>query len=326
MKGKRLFGIVILLCVLLAASSAFAAPRVIKVGHSGNAQFPYQLYLEKWGKQIAEATNNRYTLEVYHSDLYGKQSQLIEGCQLGTRDMVMATGSLLTSYSPKIGVLNLPFLFNDSEEAYKVLHGPVGDEFAESLAKRNLVVLGWFESGFRHLFPPKPVNTPDDLKGMKLRVVNSAEMIDTINAMGASAVPMGFNDVYSAWQLGTIDGCEGTLTHMLTQKYYELTKTAALVGYMYMPGVLIMSNKLWSSIPAEDQAIFIEEAKKVSRFSYDNQRSLDAEEVKQCEAQGVVFTRPDKEPFRQAVAPVYEKYREKYGEMLDKILAATGRK
>ncbi len=170
------------------------------------------------------------------------------------------------------------------------------------------------------------MNTPDDLKGMKLRVVNSAEMIDTINAMGASAVPMGFNDVYSAWQLGTIDGCEGTLTHMLTQKYYELTKTAALVGYLYMPGVLIMSNKLWSSIPAEDQAIFIEEAKKVSRFSYDNQRSLDAEEVKQCEAQGVVFTRPDKEPFRQAVASVYEKYSDKYGDMLDKIMKATGRK
>lgn len=91
-KGKRLFGTVILLCVLLTASSAFAAPRVIKVGHSGNAQFPYQVYLEMWGKQIAEATNNRYVLEVYHSDLYGKQNQLIEGCQLGTRDMVMATG------------------------------------------------------------------------------------------------------------------------------------------------------------------------------------------------------------------------------------------
>jgi tripartite ATP-independent transporter DctP family solute receptor len=324
--NKKLLGFAIALCVLLSAASAFAAPKVIKVGHSGNAQFPYQIYLEMWGKQIAEATDNRYQLEVYHSDLYGKQNQLIEGCQLGTRDMVMATGSLLTSYSPKIGVLNLPFLFNDSEEAYAVLHGAVGNEFADSLASRNLIVIGWFESGFRHLFPPRPVNHPDDLKGMKLRVVNSAEMIDTINAMGASAVPMGFNDVYSAWQLGTIDGCEGTLTHMITQKYYELTKTSALVGYMYMPGVLIMSKKLWNSIPPADQAIFIEQAKKVSRFSYDNQKSLDAEEIKQCEAQGVVFTRPDKEPFRQAVASVYEKYNSKYGDMLDKILTATGRK
>ncbi|HBA55282.1 MAG TPA: hypothetical protein DCZ04_12735, partial [Syntrophorhabdus aromaticivorans] len=148
MINKKLLGFAIALCVLLSAASAFAAPKVIKVGHSGNAQFPYQIYLEMWGKQIAEATDNRYQLEVYHSDLYGKQNQLIEGCQLGTRDMVMATGSLLTSYSPKIGVLNLPFLFNDSEEAYAVLHGAVGNEFADSLASRNLIVIGWVESGF----------------------------------------------------------------------------------------------------------------------------------------------------------------------------------
>ncbi len=327
MKKTILWGTLFLTCILFV-SSAFAAPRVIKVGHSGNTQHCYQLYLDMWGEKIAEATNNRYKLEVYHSDLYGKQNQLIEGCQLGTTDMVMATGSLLTSYSPKIGVLNLPFLFRDSNEAYEVLNGTVGKEFEESLAQRNLMVLGWWESGFRHLFPPRnrPVNHPDDLKGVKLRVVNSAEMIDTINALGASAIPMNFNDVYSAWQLGTIDGCEGTLVHMLAQKYYELTNTSALVGYMYMPGVLIMSKRLWDSIPPADQAIFREEARKMSTFSFEYQRGIDADEIRQCEEFGVVFTRPDKDPFIKAVAPVYEKYRPKYGEMIDKIHAATGRK
>ncbi len=321
---KRVF---VLLCLALfivfAASTAFAAPKVIKIGHTGTQDHHYQMYLETWAKKVSEATDNRYTFEIYPSDLYGKPNQLIEGAQLGTTDMVLATGSLLTSYNPKIGVLSLPFLFKDSQEAHDILNGPVGKEFEEGLAKRNLIILGWWENGMRHLFPGKPVNEIGDLRGMKLRVINSAEMIDTINAFGASAVPMSFNDVYSAWQLGTIDGCEGTTTHMLTQKYFELTKTSALLWYMHVSNPLVASKRLWQSIPPEDQAIFLDEARKMSAFSFEFQRKMDEEEIKKCEELGVVFTRPDREPFVEAVKPVYEKYRSKYGDMIDKIQAIT---
>jgi tripartite ATP-independent transporter DctP family solute receptor len=298
-------------------------PQVINVGHTGTKDHPYQMYLEKWGKAVTEATGGRYTFEIYPSDLYGTPNQLIEGCQLGTSDMVLATGSLLSTYSPKVGVLNLPFLYENSMQAYEVLNGPVGDEFNEVLAERNLIVLGWWENGMRHLFPPHPVNRPGDLKGLKLRVVNSSEMIDTINAFGAIAVPMAFNDVYSAWQLKTIDGCEGTTTHMVTQKYYELTKNGALLWYMHVPNPLIMAKALWNNIPESDQAIFLEEARKMSRFSFEYQLKMEEEEIKQCEGYGVVFTRPDRGAFIKLVEPVYEKYRPQYGEMLDKILALT---
>ncbi|MDR2179700.1 MAG: TRAP transporter substrate-binding protein [Synergistaceae bacterium] len=321
---KDLIKVFALLVVLLGlCGETAAAPRTIKVGHTGTKDHHYQMYLEKWAETISKATDNRYVFEVYPSDLYGTPNQLIEGCQLGTSDMVLATGSLLTSYSPIVGVLNLPFLFKTSQQACDVLNGPIGKEFEDSLAKRNLIVLGWWENGMRHIFPAVPVNSPEDLKGVKLRVINSAEMIDTINAFGASAVPMGFNEVYSAWQLKTIDGCEGTITHMLTQKYYELTKTAALLWYMHVPNPLIISKQLWDSIPAADQAIFVEEARKMSRFSFDFQREMDAKEIKQCEDLGVVFTRPDREPFVKLVQPVYDKYRPKYGEILDKILELT---
>ncbi|MEA4881794.1 MAG: TRAP transporter substrate-binding protein, partial [Synergistaceae bacterium] len=302
MKRRLFLGTLLLVVLLVMTSSAFAAAKVIKIGHTGTKDHHYQMYLETWAEKVSKATDNRYTFEVYPSDLYGKPNQLIEGCQLGTTDMVLATGSLLASYSPKVGVLNLPFLFKDSQEAHDILNGPIGKEFDESLAKRNLIVLGWWENGMRHLFPPKPVNGIEDLKGLKLRVINSAEMIDTINAFGASAVPMAFNDVYSAWQLKTIDGCEGTITHMLTQKYYELTKSAALLWYMHVPNPLVASKRLWDSIPDADKAIFLDEAKKMSSFSFDYQRQRDEKEIKQCEELGVVFTRPDREPFVKAVA------------------------
>jgi tripartite ATP-independent transporter DctP family solute receptor len=296
---------------------------VIKVGHTGTKEHPYQMYLENWSAAVTEKTNGRYTFEIYPSDLYGTPNQLIEGCQLGTSDMVLATGSLLPTYSPKVGVLNLPFLYDSSMQAFEVLNGPIGKEFDDSLAEKNLIVLGWWENGMRHLFPPSPVNKPEDLKGMKLRVVNSVEMIDTINAFGAIAVPMGFNEVYSAWQLKAIDGCEGTTTHMVTQKYYELTKTGTLLWYMHVPNPLIMSKRLWETIPAEDKQIFLDEAKKMAKFSFEYQNEMEAQEIAECEKLGVVFTRPDRQPFKDAVKPVYEKHRAKYGEILDKILAAT---
>ena len=173
----------------------------------------------------------------------------------------------------------------------------------------------------RHLFPPRPVNKPEDLKGLKLRVINSKPMIETINAMGAIAVPMAFNDVYSAWQMKTIDGCEGTITHMLTQKYYELTKTAALLWYMHVPNPLIMSKKLWGRIPDADKAIFIDEAKKMSVFSFDFQAKADEGDIKKCEELGVVFTRPDRQPFIDLCKPVWEIFRPDYGDMIDRIIA-----
>jgi tripartite ATP-independent transporter DctP family solute receptor len=306
-----------------AGAASGGGGRVIKVGHTGAKEHPYQMYLENWAKAIGERTGGKYTFEIYPSDLYGTPNQLIEGCQLGTSDMVLATGSLLASYSPIVGVLNLPFLYENSMQAFEVLNGPVGEEFNKSLAEKNLIVLGWWENGMRHLFPPRPVEKPADLKGMKLRVVNSAEMIDTINAFGAIAVPMAFNDVYSAWQLKTIDGCEGTTTHMVTQKYYELTKTGALLWYMHVPNPLIMAKDLWKNIPAADQVVLLEEAKKMGKFSFEYQAEMEANEIKQCEGLGVVWTRPDRAPFIKLVEPVYEKYRPKYGEILDKILAVT---
>lgn len=311
------------LALLVVFAGAASAAKVIKVGHTGTKDHYYQMYLENWAKAVTERTEGRYTFEIYPSDLYGKPNQLIEGCQLGTADMVLATGSLLSAYSKIVGVLDMPFLFESEKQASDVLNGPIGDELSESLAKKNLIVLAWWENGMRHLFPPRPVNKPEDLKGLKLRVINSKIMIETINAMGAIAVPMAFNDVYSAWQMKTIDGCEGTITHMLTQKYYELTKTSALLWYMHVPNPLIMSKKLWKTIPEADKAIFIDEAKKMSVFSFEFQANADAGDIKKCEELGVVFTRPDRKPFIDACKPVYDMFRPVYGEMLDKILAAT---
>jgi tripartite ATP-independent transporter DctP family solute receptor len=330
--GKEIFlRILAVVLIILAAGCQnkdgtiqnAAKPKVINIGHTGAKNHPYQMYLENWGKAVSEATNNRYVFEVFPSDLYGAPNQLIEGCQRGTSDMVLATGSLLSAYSAKVGVLNLPFLYEDSMQAYEILNGPIGKEFDESLALKNLIVLGWWENGMRHLFPPHPVNEVGDLKGLKLRVVNSPEIIDTINTLGAIAVPMAFNDVYSAWSLKVIDGCEGTITHMLTQKYYELTKNGVLLWYMHVSNPLIMAKSLWDTISEIDRAIFLNEARKMSKFSFEYQREIEEREIKQCEAYGVVFTSPDREPFLKMVEPVYAKYYPQYGEILDKILSIT---
>jgi TRAP-type C4-dicarboxylate transport system substrate-binding protein len=281
------------------------------------------MYLENWGKAVFEATDGRYVFEIFPADIYGPPDELIEGCQSDRADMVLAEVSLLSAYSPKVGVLNLPFLYDNSMQTCEILNGPIGEELSDSLALHNLIVLGWWESGMHHLFLSCPVNNPDDLKGARLRVANYAEVIDTINAFGTIAVPMSFDNVYAAWQSKAIDGCEDTSTHMITRKFYELTKKGVLLWYRHVPNSLIIAKSLWDTIPEIDKAIFLNEARKMSEFSFEYQHTMEEIEIERCEDLGVIFTRPDRESFVKLIMPVYAKYYPQYGEILDKILALT---
>jgi TRAP-type C4-dicarboxylate transport system substrate-binding protein len=297
--------------------------RIINVGYTSSEDHPYRMYLESWGKAVSEATEGRYVFEIFPADIYGPPNELIKGCQSGQCDMVLAAGSLLSAYSSKVGVLNLPFLYDNSMQACEILNGPIGEELDDSLALNNLIVLGWWENGMHHLFLSRPVDNPGDLKGARLRVANYAEVIDTINAFGAIAVPMSFDDVYAAWQSEAIDGCEDTSTHMITRKYYELTQQGVLLWYRHVPNSLIMAKALWDTIPEIDKAIFLNEARKMSEFSFEYQREMEEMEIERCENLGVVFTRPDRKSFVKLVIPVYAKYYPQYREILDKIFALT---
>lgn len=283
--------------------------KVIKLGHTGSVTSPYQLASEMFAEKIEEATDGRYTIEIYPSDLLGTQNQSVEGAQVGTVDMILTSDSVLETVDPKFGVLTLPFLFDNVDQVFDVVNGEVGKILEESLAEKNLIIIGWWENGIRQIFNTKrPINSLADLKGLKIRTPGSPVMVETFNALGALAVPMGFGEVFSALQLNTIDGAEGPTTHLIQQRYYELTKHVAIVNHNHIVEPLLMSKALWNKLSPEDQKIFKTIGKEVGVFAFEHYKTLQSTEIAEAEANDVVFTYPDTEPFKKAIVPVYTKF------------------
>lgn len=313
-----------LLSLLLLPGMSRAATE-LKLGHTGAEDHHYQVASKMFADNVAKRTNGEILITVYPSDTYGKQKQLVSQAQLGQADMVLTSDAVISSFVPVFGVLNLPFLFQDIDHVGRTMDGEVGEILAAEAGKKGLEVLGYWENGFRHITNNKhPINTPADLKGVKLRTPESKLVIDSFKALGASPTPMSFGDIYSALQLGTVDGQENPIAHLLAQKWYEVQKYLSLTGHQHYVEPLLMSKAKFDKLTPEQQKILREEARKVAveirkLATQDEDKML--EEVKKHMQ---VNTVPDKQPFIDAVQPVYEQVRVQFGpELLEKIQAGA---
>lgn len=290
---------------------------VLKLGHTASPDHHYQVGSLKFAELVAKKTNGKVEIKVFPADQLGKQRQLIEGAQLGTVDLVLTSDSLLASFEPIVGVLNLPFLFKDVDHVLKVLDGPVGKKIDAALAKKNLVVVGWWENGFRHITnSQKPINAPNDLKGMKIRVPEGNVFVETFNSFGASATPMSFGELYSALQLKTVDGQENPTTHVLTQKYYEVQKYLSLTGHIHVAEPLLMSAKVYKTLPAEYQKALKEAGKEVAVWMFKEVSSKEAKEIEEIKKKGMLVNKADVNAFKEASKKIYTKFEPKFGKEL----------
>lgn len=326
MPFKKVFGTLFacagLAAFMLAPISAKAVT-TLKLGHTGAPDHHYQIASEMFAKNVADRTNGEIEIKVFPSDQLGKQKQLVSQAQLGQTDMVLTSDAVISSFVPIFGILNLPFLFQDIDHVGKTMDGEVGEILAVEADKKGLEVLGYWENGFRHITNNKrPINTPDDLKGVKLRTPESKLVIDSFKALGASPTPMSFGDIYSALQLGTVDGQENPIAHLLAQKWYEVQKYLSLTGHQHYVEPLLMSKIKFEQLTPEQQKILKEEAQKIAveirkLATQDEDKML--EEVKKHMQVNEVA---DKKPFMDAVLPVYDSAKKQFGpEILDKIQA-----
>lgn len=221
----------------------------LKLGHTGAPSHHYQTICTLFAKKVAERTGGKVQIDVFPADQLGKQLESVEGVMVGTHDMVLASDTVLSNWVPNMGILNLPFLFNDLSDVRKVLDGPIGARLAKELEPHGAVVIGWWENGMRHVTNNKrPIKTPDDLKGMKIRVPEGEVFVETFKALGAGPTVVSFGELYSALQLGTVDGQENPPAHILTQKFYEVQKYASRTGHIHMSSPLIMNKALLDEI------------------------------------------------------------------------------
>jgi tripartite ATP-independent transporter DctP family solute receptor len=313
---------------LLVAAPAHADKQVIKLGWatSDGATDPYAVGARSFKKAV-EQTPAAASLDIqlYPNRQIGDERQLMEGLRFGTVDAAIITNAVVAQVEPAFQVLDLPFVFADEARAHKALDGAVGADLSKRLLAKNVVLLGYFEGGFRNLINNKrPVVQPADMKGVKLRVMQNPLYIDIFNSLGGSPVPMAWSETYTAVQQGTIDGLEMPVNNIEPLKVNEVTKYLSLTNHTYSTIALLVGKRTMDRLtPEQRQALVtaaaaaVTEQRKVAMD--DQQKSLVT-----LEKAGMKINRiQEAAAFRKAVEPVYLKARQAgYGSLVDQLLAS----
>jgi tripartite ATP-independent transporter DctP family solute receptor len=327
--------IAVVVCVILAAfmacggssagdravqgAAASAEKRVLKIGHPVTEISHWHLGLQRFAELVKNKTEGRVEIEIYPNLTLGSERELIEGMGLGSVDMGLVSTSITGGFTDSMLILDLPYLFESSSHAHKVLDSQTGEDILKSLDKIGIVGLAFFENGFRNITSTKPVRRLADIKGLKIRTVESALYLDTFEAFGANPVPMTWGDVYTALQQKTIDGQEGCNDNTYKAKMHEVTPYIMITNQIYSGIYVAISKQVWNEIPAPDQQALSAAAREASAYQRDlaGKYEMEARDA-MAKAGATVIDNLDLTEWRAAVQKVYSKYADKAGG-LDRI-------
>ncbi|WP_040978042.1 TRAP transporter substrate-binding protein [Oceanobacillus jeddahense] len=285
-----------------------------KLAHTSAPNHHYQTISEEFAELVHERTDGNVTIDIFPSDQLGDQNIAVEGALIGTQDIVLTSGTLLSNWIPEVGVLNLPFLFEDSNHVRHVLDGEIGDELSAKVEEQGALVLAWWENGFRSITNSRQeINEPEDLAGLKIRTPDGEVFLDTFTTLGTLPTPISFGELYSALQLGTVDAQENPPAHIITQRYYEVQDYVSRTNHIHIATPVLMNKELFESMPIEYQDIVKDTAVELAQVHTDMVNDLEEEQWEEIEANGMQITDVDPEPFREATESVYEKYEDIFG-------------
>ncbi|WP_457093387.1 TRAP transporter substrate-binding protein [Microvirga sp. P5_D2] len=278
--------------------------------------------LDHFARRVNELTSGQVEVSIYKNTLGKGERQLFEAVQLGTIEATVATTGTLSGFVSEADLFNMPFLFKNTEHAFRVVDGEIGDEFNKKMIARGFRVLGWWVTGTRNTSNSvRAINRPDDYKGLKIRTMESPPFIALYKSLGAIPVPMSITEVYTGLSQGTIDGIDGSLPAQLEFKHIEVLKYAAITDHVVLLYPFVVSERWWQRLPeAAREAIVKAEAEGRAI-----ERKDDAEYNKQIEAewlkQGKVISRPDVKEFQRAAETIYPQFYDKIGgkELVEKI-------
>lgn len=293
--------------------------------HGANPGNPRYVAAEKWAEVFKECTGGDYTVNVASSATMGDDVEMLTSATAGVINVTANSQGAMSQIVPEIGLLGLPFLFDDLPSAWKVMDGEVGDMLDERAQNAGLKIVGFWDNGIRHVtHVSKVVPEPADIVGMKIRTPPDQMTVDIFEALDASPAPLAFSELPTALQSGVFDGQENPLTNIYTSKIHEITPYITLTGHKYESTPVVVGLVWWSSLDEKTQGCVTqatEEAGKLQR-----QQSLEAEESlrPKMEAEGVTFAEADKKAYQDATASVYDKYAEEYPDLVEALRNAVG--
>ncbi len=302
--------------ILVSASLCAAAPITMKLGHIAEPENPYGMGADYFAKLVKERSGGAIDIQVFPSSQLGNQRDLVEGLTFGTVDITLTGTAVLGNFIPEVAVFDLPFIFRDIPHAYKALD-TVGMELCKKGEKRGMITLAIWENGVRHMTNSKrPIRTPDDMKGLKIRVMEQPVYIEMMKALGASPTPMAMSELYTALQKGVVDGQENPFSHIATKHFDEVQKYISLTGHTYASEPILISTMAWAKLNKEQQEIVRKAAEDTRDWQRQLCRDSEGKFRKTIEDRGLAQINEDvdKEAFVKATAPVYKMYTDKFGD------------
>jgi tripartite ATP-independent transporter DctP family solute receptor len=311
MNQKIYMSLVIILGVMVCFSSCenLGENKVAYLAHSLPVSHPVHKGMEVFAKALDEKSGGKLTAKIFPDGQLGSEREVLELLQIGSVAMTKVSAAAMANFAPEYKVMGVPYLFRDKEHLFNVLEGEVGERILEAGTDYWLRGLCYYDAGSRSFYTKeKPIRTPEDLKGLKIRVMNHEMSVDMVNAMGGSATPMAYGELYTALQQGVVDGAENNPPSLVTSRHYEVCKYYSIDAHSSIPDVLIVGTKYWNRLSEEEQ-VWMKEAAKVSAMAQKQFWKVNVEECMEIlKAADVEIIYPDKALFTNKTKSVLEKF------------------
>ena len=318
-KAITMRGAVLGSCFAFAASTV--AAEELRGWNIHVEDYPVSIAMESFAAEVAERTNGELTAKTFHNGVLGDQPDAIEQLRLGVIDFgEFSLGPFGTSV-PEANVVSLPFIFPSIPAMYEMMDGEVGEAISVGMRARGVEPLGWYDAGARSFYNSvRPINTPEDVTGMKIRVMSNDLFVQMVESMDGNATPMAFGEVYQSIQTGVVDGAENNPPSYESTSHYEVAKYYSLTEHLIIPECLCMSKITFDGLTPEQQEIVKEAGHSSALLQRELWQEREAASMQIVEAGGtIVNTIEDKGPFQAAMAPVYDAFLEQNPDLTDLV-------
>ncbi|WP_117190414.1 TRAP transporter substrate-binding protein [Rhizobium terrae] len=308
---KLALGIAIPALLFAGTASAEVRSHTLKFAAANNKGHPQVTGMEKFAEIVKAKSGGKIEIKLFPGGVLGGDVQTVSALQGGVVEMLVLNAGILASNVKAFGAVDLPFLFNSGEEADKVMDGPFGKSLSDKLPATGLVGLAYWELGFRNLTNNRRAITKvEDIKGLKIRTLQSPIPIELFNSLGANAVPLPYTELYTALETGTVDGQENPFANIINAKFYEVQKYLTVTRHQYNPQIVLISKKFWDGLNDDEKAVLQSAATEARDFQRKVSREADAkalDDIKKTGMQVGELSAAETQKLRDAVKPIIDK-------------------
>nr|WP_258105668.1 TRAP transporter substrate-binding protein [Marinoscillum sp. MHG1-6] len=285
--------------------------KVLKLAHGLDISHPVHKGMEYMADLLAEKSGGKLTIEIYPSGQLGNERESLELLQIGSLAITKVSASVMENFAPNFKVLGLPYIFRNKEHMYGVLDGPIGQNLLIEGEDFRLRGLCYYDAGSRSFYTKdRPIESPTDLSGLKIRVMKSKTAMNMVEALGGSPTPISFGELYSALQQGVVDGAENNPPSFYFSRHYEVCKYYSLDEHTSVPDVLLISTEWWNALTDQQKKWLKEAADESVIYQRKLWEESEAESLKAVQEAGVTILRPDKSLFAEKAESVLEEYKD----------------